>query len=564
MGDEKRAAIYCRVSTDDQAENGYSLADQERKGRAKVADEGWSLVGEAYVDEGISGVVSDRPALNRLLTDVRTHKIDVVVITKIDRLARDMVLLLNLWKEIESYDCYIVPIDESIDTSTPQGCLNRNFVASFAEYERQLIAARTTAGRETRARSGDVWRSEKTAPYGFRYISKLNRGAYEEAVKRGDELPHENGWVQIPHEAAIVTRIFESCAQGLSMHAVAQQLNKDGVPTRLRKGPWTPPTISSILHNPAMWGKAAYGRTKVVARRGNGGNTTRTIRQTEDKIIYGNNPAIVSQNLAEAAQRMVSSHKSFSKRNSKHLYLLASSIHQPLLVCGQCAEKGKQHIMNGTARAKKETHKPYRAYRCAHNNQDGASRCHMVPAERVENAVWETVTNLAQNPDRVLAEVQALSNASSEQAVALNKAIVEIDAKAVQVANKRNDLIEYIGVWSKERVVEIDAKLAEDEKMLRKQAEDLRMQQYAAESNSLPINDVKVACSLIAQGIENATFEERQRIVRLLVKQVIAHKERYVITGTLPMLDKQGEGANNRYFDGEGMVQNSAIALTIP
>jgi site-specific DNA recombinase len=564
MDEVKRMAIYCRVSTEDQAENGYSLEDQKRKGQLQAEMKDWIAL-EPYVDEGISGTLRDRPALACLLNDVRAGKIDVVVITKMDRLARNLKLLLDLWDEIESYDCSIVVINESIDTSTSVGRLVRNVLGSIAEFERDTIADRTKAGREARARGGDVWRSPLTAPYGFRYIPKADRPAYDEAVKRGEELPHENGWAQIPHEAATVRRIFDSCAQGTSMSKVAQLLNKDDVPTRTGKGPWTTPTIAAILRNPAMWGKAAYGRTKTVKRRNGGGEITKTIRQEKSKFIHGCNPAIVSEELADAAQRIVSSNKSLSKRNSKHQYLLSSSIHQPLLLCGQCLREGKRHIMNGTARAKKDTHKPYRAYRCTHTNRDGARRCHMIPAESVENAVLEALFNVVKNPDYVLAEVQALSNASSEQATDLNKTIVGIDAKVAQVANKRNALMEYIGVWSKERVVDMDAQLAKEEQGLRKQVEDLRAQCDAAQSNNLPVNNVKAACALIAQGLENATFDERQVIVRLLVDHVTAYKDLYIIEGVLPQVGSDQNAANDNWASCTvPMIQNSATVSTIP
>jgi len=141
----KRAAIYCRVSTDEQAEHGYSLADQQERGRAYIASRGrgWMPVEESYIDDGVSGTLRDRPALGRLLADAKAGKIDVVVCTKLDRLARKLRVLLSIWDELEDMGVAVVIIEESIDTTTAIGQLVRNVLGAIAEFEVDTIAART-------------------------------------------------------------------------------------------------------------------------------------------------------------------------------------------------------------------------------------------------------------------------------------------------------------------------------------------------------------------------------------------------------------------------------------
>jgi len=231
----KRAAIYCRVSTDEQAEHGYSLADQQERGRASIASRGrnWAPVEESYIDDGVSGTLRHRPALDRLMADARAGKIDVVVCTKLDRLARKAM------------------VDELIDTTLPMGRFIRTLLAAIAEFEVDTITARTKIGRLAKVREGEAFRSRNAMPYGLRYIVREERATYDAAVGHGEALPHKNGWVIVEPEAIVVRRIFAEVAAGKSMQAVAMDLVQDGVPTPgVAIRGLTPPSITFCTIRP--------------------------------------------------------------------------------------------------------------------------------------------------------------------------------------------------------------------------------------------------------------------------------------------------------------------------
>src|SRR5712691_12126538 len=134
-----RAGLYARVSTSDQ-----SPENQLDTLRAFTAARKWTTV--EFVDHGVSGAVERRPALDTLLVAARSRRIDVVVVTKLDRLARSTHHLVALSKELAALGVDLVVLDQAIDTTTPSGRLLFHVLAAIAEFERDLIRERVVAG----------------------------------------------------------------------------------------------------------------------------------------------------------------------------------------------------------------------------------------------------------------------------------------------------------------------------------------------------------------------------------------------------------------------------------
>jgi DNA invertase Pin-like site-specific DNA recombinase len=135
----KRAALYARVSTDDQ-----SVDLQLNELRAVATSRGWSVV--EYVDRGVSGAVLSREELDRLMTDARNGKLDVVAVWKFDRFARSTEHLLASLREFRSVGVDFLSIREAIDTSTAMGRMVFAFLGAVAEFEREIIVERVKAG----------------------------------------------------------------------------------------------------------------------------------------------------------------------------------------------------------------------------------------------------------------------------------------------------------------------------------------------------------------------------------------------------------------------------------
>lgn len=146
-----RPALYARVSTRDQNAAGQ-MDELTRYATAR----GWTG-GTLYVDRGESGAKDRRPSLDGLVSDVQARRVDVVVCTKLDRLARSVRHLVNLAAEFQALGVELVVVDQAIDTTTPAGRLLFHVLAAIAEFERDLIRERVSAGVRRRIAAGARW-----------------------------------------------------------------------------------------------------------------------------------------------------------------------------------------------------------------------------------------------------------------------------------------------------------------------------------------------------------------------------------------------------------------------
>jgi DNA invertase Pin-like site-specific DNA recombinase len=151
----KRVAFYARVSTSDQHPE-IQLHALRQYAEAR----GLEIAGE-YADHGVSGAKDRRQALDRLMADAKRRRFDVLACTKLDRLARSVHHLTTIGRELEALGIDLVVLDQAIDTSTPAGRLLFHVLGSIAEFERDLIRERTTAGmRAARRRGAKLGRPE--------------------------------------------------------------------------------------------------------------------------------------------------------------------------------------------------------------------------------------------------------------------------------------------------------------------------------------------------------------------------------------------------------------------
>ena len=148
-----RCAIYIRVSTDEQAKEGYSLEAQEERLRFFAKSQGWNIF-KIYKDDGFSAKDINRPALKDLLYDAKLKRFDVVLIYKIDRLSRKLKDLIEIVLQLNEYGIGVKSATETIDTTTPAGRLIFHQFGSFAQYERELISERTKFGMLKRLKQG--------------------------------------------------------------------------------------------------------------------------------------------------------------------------------------------------------------------------------------------------------------------------------------------------------------------------------------------------------------------------------------------------------------------------
>jgi DNA invertase Pin-like site-specific DNA recombinase len=217
-----RAVGYVRVSTEDQAKEGVSLAAQEEKVRAYCLVKDWDLV-DVIRDEGYSGKNLARPGVQELMGLVRQHRVEAVVVYKLDRLTRSVVDLNQLVELFEKHGVALVSLQESLDATTATGRLMMNLLASVSQWEREVIGERTR---------------------GAMAHLRASRKRYCRPVFGFTDL--DGKLVEDHRDAEALQLLLKWREQGKSYAEMAELLTRAGFPTK-RGGRWQANTVRRIL-----------------------------------------------------------------------------------------------------------------------------------------------------------------------------------------------------------------------------------------------------------------------------------------------------------------------------
>jgi site-specific DNA recombinase len=225
-----KAAIYTRVSTEEQAKEGYSIESQKDFIISFIKSQGWEFY-EFYIDDGYSAKDLKRPAIQRLIEDAKAKKFDVVVFYKLDRLVRSVGDLDKLLKLFDKHNIGIRSVTEPFDTTTAMGRFLITLVAAIAQWERETISERVIINMTKKATLGE--RNGGKAPFGYN-------------LKDGKLVINEE-------EARLVKEMFRMYINGKGIRSIALYLNQFGVNKDIR-------TISRMLENPVYCGKLRWGK----------------------------------------------------------------------------------------------------------------------------------------------------------------------------------------------------------------------------------------------------------------------------------------------------------------
>src|ERR671911_674773 len=213
----KRAILYARVSTDEQAKSGYSLAQQLEALREYASREGYEVL-EEVMDPGQSGASLERPGMDRVRDLVTAGGASVVLAQDRDRFSREPAYTYLLRREFGEHGCELRSLNDHGDGS-PEGELTDGILDQLAKYERAKTAERTRRGKLRKAREGKHLRTPQP-PIGFRYAGT------------GD------GLVVYEPEMVVVEKIFEMAAAGLGLRAIQTRLHSAGMTTRKGGSVW--------------------------------------------------------------------------------------------------------------------------------------------------------------------------------------------------------------------------------------------------------------------------------------------------------------------------------------
>ncbi len=531
-----RVAIYARVSSDRQ-EQEDTIQSQIAALRRHAAEKGYEVVAEC-LDEGYSGTIATRPQLDRLRDLARTGAIDVALFNATDRLARSQVLLLVVVDELRQAGVRPEFVNLVVD-DTPVGQLALGFHGLFSEYYRLKVLEDTRRGKLFWARQGALVGGH--APYGYRFV---RRSDHERARLDVDET-----------QAVVVRRMFGWLVdEHLSVRGIALRLTGQGVATSRGAAQWQPTAVDRILRNAAYKGILWYQRTQgaapahritpnAVYRQHL--KTSSKPRPVEDWIAIPV-PVIVAEAQWGAAQLQLGANSRYAARNNtRHPYLLRGLV--------RCAACGGSYV-GFTDRG----HRGYRCGRTAPTVSSTGQRCRAgrLPGQELEETVWALVTEALRQPKLLVADYER-RRAEDGSATA-----PELARKQLTLALKRGQQQEdRLTVAYMDEALDLDRYKAEMTRLrqrrqeLERSAKDALAEVDAQQANRDAVADIERFCRTVTAGVEAASFEERQQILRLVVEQItVADKtvrvETIIPTGDTSLRTRRPELVEGRSKDG--------------
>jgi len=502
-----KAAIYCRVSTEDQGTNGTSLDSQQEACLNKAKELGYGVPDELVFKESYTGLSLDRPLFNVLRHKAKDGEFEALIIYSPDRLSREGETILTLIKEFKLAGVKLVCVNNQFDDS-----LTGKFIAFVlgwaSEFEAAQIKERTMRGKRTRAKEGRLPQGTGAGLYGYK-LDKVNK-------KR----------VILESEAKVVTKAFNMIADGKGRFYVAKKLNEKGIPTKLR-GKWHPLTIGRMITNPAYIGKTYFGKTK---RNGNGLEII-----PEDKWIMMPHatPAIITEDLFRRANKALLRSKELHRGRPQHDYLLTGYIK-----CGDCGD----HLI-GTCL----NHK-YRYYHCKAtyptSTRGAVCKARYISADKLEDIVWSKVKEVIEHPKMILAELKRRTESGNNGNKA-NKDIASLRRRLDSYENQEKRLIKLLryGDINEDSVLEEIAKLKKDRQEDQAKLNQLsELKGHIVDSTRLEAQ-IHDFCKRVKKNLDSCDLQTKRLVLDALDIQVIATRDKVDIKASVPLkfnkLEKQ-------------------------
>lgn len=520
------AAVYARVSSARQKKD-QTIGSQTAALRAHAAEQHLELPEEwVFEDEGHSGATLVRPALERLRDLVAQVGVDVVLCYAPDRLARKFAYQALLIEEFARAGTRVEFV-RGPRGDTPEDQLMVQFQGMFAEYEKAQLMERYRRGKTYRARSGSV-NVLGGAPFGYRYLRKTPEcGATYEIVES---------------EGALVVELFRRYTDdGASIADLTRWLTSSNTPTRTGKTRWDRSVVWGMLRNPVYQGQAAFGKTRTVHEspglnrraRLEGRTTPRAVKYEDrprEEWITIPVPALITAATFERAAQRLADNKRFASRNSK-----VPSLLQGLSACMNCGY-GYYRTSTTTSSGKKIYY-----YRCLGSDDyryEGGRVCTNKPvrADYLDTVVWDHVVAMIADPHLIRSEIdKRFERARTSDPATRQRGRLELALAKVTTSITR--MIEAF----QEQLVTID-ELRARMPDLRARESNLRSQLGALEAQIADrdaylklADDLEGFLAQLRESAGTAEVPERQRVLRLLVKDVLVGPEEITIRHRIPV-----------------------------
>jgi site-specific DNA recombinase len=473
-----RCAIYTRKSTEEGLDQDFNSLDAQREsGEAFIksqVDEGWECLPTCYDDGGFTGGNMDRPALKRLLADIESKLVDVVVVYKVDRLSRSLLDFTRIMETFDRHGVSFVSVTQQFNTTTSMGRLMLNVLLSFAQFEREIISERTRDKMAAARRKGKYVGGAPVLGY------DLDRTASRLVVNE--------------REAIRVRRIFEMYLQQQALLPTVAELERLGWVTKqwtTRKGtqrggrPFDKNTLYNLLTNVVYLGKVCY----------------------REEIYEGEHPGIVDAELFEKVQSLLRLNHRNGGAGVRNRF---GALLKGLLRCKSC---GCGMVHSHSTKAGKR----YRYYVCVQAQKRGWHTCQSksVPADQMEQFVVSQVRDLGRDPT-LLADTVAAIRCQTESRLAM----LEEEWRAVQKdLAAKNALLQRAALGADVETGTL-AELHEQIRHGERRVTTIRGEEARLKANLFSEGDVAEALRDFDSVWESLNTREKVRILQLLIEHV--------------------------------------------
>jgi len=381
-----KCAVYIRVSTEEQAKEGYSLAAQTDKIVEFIKSKGWTY-SQIYNDDGYSAASRRRPALEKMLADAATRQFEAVLVYRIDRLSRNLKDLIEIVEELAKNGAGFKSITELIDTTTPEGRLMFHQFGSFAQYERELIMQRTTMGIHKRLKSG-LWPGGY-APFGYKLVdSKLQI---------------------VEKEAKIVRLIFDLYLQKkYGVVNIARYLNVEGIKSKTGKK-WKFTVVHHILTNPTYMG--------IIARGG-------------ERVTGAHKPIIKEEAFEQVKEAL-------PLRKLKPRVFVSPNLFTGFIFCG-CGAPMHMSYPGSDSKAK------YKYYACSRRLDYKDCALRYIRADILEKSVINELNKLSENKPRIQTIVNDLKEENRKALPSLKRDQQKFSRKIISFTKEKDGLLKWM------------------------------------------------------------------------------------------------------------------------
>lgn len=456
--------LYIRVSTTEQALEGYSVAEQESRLRRYSEAMGFRIH-KVHIDAGFSGASLDRPAIKEVIRDIQSHLVSKVIVWKLDRLSRSQKDMLVMLEDVFlANDCDFISMMESFDTSTAFGRAIVGILAAFAQLERENIKERTTMGRRARLAKGHY--NGSRPPLGYSFLEGSN------------DLKIE------PYEANMVREIFSAFLSGQSINAIAAIMQRKYPTTRT----WNNTMIRRTLKNPIYMGKV----------------------KDVDVIRDGIHEPLISESEFVMANAVLSHNREIKKQSCRSNSLLTG-----LLYCGDCgARMQPRQIARGYPLRRYVCYSVSRTNKSMIRSDHCTNRLHPYTLEELDDIIIGEIRKLAADEDYLRAIIREDAGPILDESELLKDRLSEIDKQTDKLLN-----LFQIGVVDLSQIEQRLADLKQEREALKERLE------RTAPVVQMDIQKIQSYADAFQAALDSGDAEYQSSIIRLLIDKIVVLNE---------------------------------------